>query len=134
MKHNTVALEQPPSPSAVGTPQAQHLPLQAYFRCRKCRTKLFTADAIVDHDAASGQQNFAYNRRDARASGREPECTSYFLSAELTAAALTQIEGKMCCPKCLARLGGYHWAGMQCSCGAWVAPAVQVVKSKVDPG
>ena len=30
------------------------------------------------------------------------------------------------------RLGSYCWSGMQCSCGTWVAPALQVVKSKVD--
>ena len=44
----------------------------------------------------------------------------------------TQVDGKLICPKCAVRLGSYTWSGMQCSCGAWVAPAIQVVKSKVD--
>ena len=44
----------------------------------------------------------------------------------------TQVDGKLLCPKCAVRLGSYTWSGMQCSCGAWVAPAIQVVKSKVD--
>ena len=45
---------------------------------------------------------------------------------------LSQVDGKLGCPKCSARIGSYNWSGMQCSCGAWVAPAIQVVKSKVD--
>lgn len=67
---------------------------------------------------------------------------SYFPRTELShrhaapqsdcADSLGDIEGKICCPKCSARLGSYNWAGAQCSCGAWVAPAVQVIKSKVD--
>jgi dual specificity phosphatase 12 len=46
--------------------------------------------------------------------------------------AFSQVDGKLACPKCTVRLGSYTWSGMQCSCGAWVAPAFQVVKSKVD--
>ena len=30
------------------------------------------------------------------------------------------------------RVGSYSWYGQQCGCGAWVTPAIQVVKSKVD--
>jgi len=58
-------------------------------------------------------------------------CSSWFLQSEVTT-LLEQVEGKVACPKCATRIGSYNWSGMQCSCGAWVTPAVQVVKSKDD--
>ena len=84
-----------------------------------------------------GQRAFRQHKRDGRAEvSGAPSCTSYFLhDAALhdeTAASLAQLDGKLCCPRCNARLGSYCWSGAQCSCGAWVAPAIQVVKSKVD--
>eukprot|EP01048_Picozoa_sp_COSAG05_P018522 COSAG05_NODE_2724_length_2726_cov_1.567568_2_plen_80_part_00 len=30
------------------------------------------------------------------------------------------------------KLGGYNWAGMQCSCGAWITPALQIHGARVD--
>ena len=42
-----------------------------------------------------------------------------------------EVQGKLKC-SCGQKLGSFHWAGMQCSCGAWVTPAFAVGKSKVD--
>jgi dual specificity phosphatase 12 len=42
------------------------------------------------------------------------------------------VESKLQCIKCEARLGNFNWAGMQCSCGAWVNPAFQLHKSRID--
>ena len=36
------------------------------------------------------------------------------------------------CKKCSLKLGEFFDKGTQCSCGSWVVPAVQIVKSKVD--
>ena len=36
------------------------------------------------------------------------------------------------CKKCSLKLGEFFSKGTQCSCGSWVVPAVQIVKSKVD--
>jgi dual specificity phosphatase 12 len=101
-----------------------------WYRCRKCRTPIFSGAMLEAHEEGKGQTAFKYSRRDVRG-GNNSGCTSHFLNPDATA-TLSEIEGKICCPRCSARIGGYHWAGMQCSCGAWVAPAVQVVKSKVD--
>ena len=43
-----------------------------------------------------------------------------------------QVEEKLVCMGCKARLGYFNWAGMQCSCGAWINPAFQLQKSKLD--
>ena len=42
------------------------------------------------------------------------------------------VEEKLLCLGCNARLGYFNWAGMQCSCGAWVNPAFQLHKSRLD--
>ncbi|OAV93069.1 hypothetical protein PTTG_27418 [Puccinia triticina 1-1 BBBD Race 1] len=42
--------------------------------------------------------------------------------------------GKLICPglHCAAKLRSFDWAGSQCSCGAWITPAFQILRSKVD--
>ena len=40
--------------------------------------------------------------------------------------------GVIKCKKCSYKLGEFFPKGTQCSCGSWVVPAVQIVKSKVD--
>ncbi|MCL7023093.1 hypothetical protein MKW94_012203 [Papaver nudicaule] len=42
------------------------------------------------------------------------------------------IEQKLLCVGCNARLGSFNWAGMQCSCGTWVNPAFQLHKNRID--
>lgn len=42
------------------------------------------------------------------------------------------VEERLLCLGCNARLGYFNWAGMQCSCGAWVNPAFQLHKSRLD--
>lgn len=39
---------------------------------------------------------------------------------------------KLQCIGCKARLGSFNWAGMQCNCGAWIIPAFQLHKSRID--
>ena len=82
------------------------------------------------HQAGGGQKAFRKHKRDG-GSEAPVSCSSHFLSEE-AAWQLEQNDGKLGCPKCSARLGSYCWSGAQCSCGTWVAPAIQVVKSKVD--
>ena len=43
-----------------------------------------------------------------------------------------ELEGKLECPKCFSKVGGYTWQGMRCSCGIWVTPCFSLGKSKVD--
>jgi len=65
------------------------------------------------------------------------DCSSYFvepLSWMGSALQTGHLHGKLVCPNplCLAKLGSFDWAGSQCSCGAWITPAFQILKSKVD--
>jgi len=115
-------------PDASRPPETQ--PLLVYT-CRACRKRLFLSDAIIGHEF--GVHNFDKKKgapRPSFANGRD--CTSWWIETYRWMGPLNEIEGKLLCPKCSARVGSYHWAGMQCSCGTWVRPAFQVVKSKVD--
>jgi dual specificity phosphatase 12 len=61
-------------------------------------------------------------------------CTSHFLAeaVQWMESASKDIEGKLNCPGCGARLGTLAWAGSQCSCGSWVNPAIQIQKKAVE--
>ncbi|EFP85317.2 uncharacterized protein PGTG_11486 [Puccinia graminis f. sp. tritici CRL 75-36-700-3] len=65
------------------------------------------------------------------------DCSSYFvepLSWMGNALQAGNLHGKLVCPNshCLAKLGSFDWAGSQCSCGAWITPGFQILRSKVD--
>lgn len=44
------------------------------------------------------------------------------------------LSGRLTCPNsaCGHNIGKFAWAGMQCSCGTWVVPAIGVAKARVD--
>ena len=108
------------------------------FRCRKCREPLFTGQVLESHEPGGGQVAFKHHKRDHRMGGAVESCTSHFLRSDgQTNMKSTEdwegcLQGKLTCAKCSTRVGDFNWSGMQCSCGAWVCPAIQVVKSKVD--
>lgn len=107
------------------------------FSCRRCRAPLFRAADLSEHEA--GQHEFAYRRAEKSRRGGAAgtgDCTSYFLREPLRwmagVATSGETEGKLACPKCATRVGSLRWAGMQCSCGTWVTPAIQIGKKAVD--
>jgi hypothetical protein len=43
------------------------------------------------------------------------------------------VKGRLHCPKCQCRVGGFDFvSGQKCACGLCVLPAVHLVSSKVD--
>lgn len=55
-----------------------------------------------------------------------------YVVAILVAVEEGTVEEKLQCLGCKARLGSFNWAGMQCNCGAWVNPAFQLHKNRLD--
>lgn len=98
------------------------------YACRACRKRLFLGETLIAHE--KGRAGFE-RKHGAQRSAQE-DCTSHFIETYTWMGDLMSLEGKLNCPKCSARVGSFNWAGMQCSCGTWVRPAFQVVKSKVD--
>jgi len=100
------------------------------YLCRMCRTPLFVESHLNSH---SGDSNHSFEKKKKNQQKSLPDCTSYFVVENLLWMELSdKVEGKLSCPVCNYRVGSWNWAGMQCSCGNWVSPAFQFVKSKVD--
>ena len=81
-----------------------------WYRCSRCRTRLFSESMLEPHAPGGGQAAFKHRKRDGASTNA---CTSFFLRSDVTY-SLDEHEGKMCCPRCSARLGSFNWAGMQC--------------------
>jgi len=98
------------------------------FACKQCRTILFNEHDQEDPPHIKAQHTF--NRSKVTSS----TCNSVFLAEGLDwmGDISTSMEGKLCCPKCTAKLGLWKWAGTQCSCGTWITPAIQIRSSRVD--
>lgn len=119
----TAEVPQAPVPttlaSSVFTQPMNEFDSSSVFCCKICSTELFDASMLNEHSAP---ENAKFS------------CSSYFLEEAPEWLDLTKVESdKMYCKKCNTRVGSWSWAGGRCGCKAWVAPAFQVIKSKVDP-
>ena len=126
------------------------------FKCGKCRKSLFNDKQLILFHENSAKGTYSHKRKKNN-SVNTTECTSYFLNIErlmnnnknsneekkdidfieqFQIVMETQnMKLESCiikCKKCSLKLGEFFDKGTQCSCGSWVVPAVQIVKSKVD--
>jgi hypothetical protein len=93
-------------------------PENAAFCCKVCRTVLFEGAQLHEHSLSGVDRH---------------KCTSYYLDETPSWLDTGAADGdKMYCTKCKTRVGSWTWAGSMCSCGAWVTPSFQFVKSKLD--
>lgn len=70
----------------------------------------------------------------AAATGMGGRCTSVFVEdMPEWADSVAGNEGRLNCPKCKSKVGGFAWSGAPCSCGKWVTPAFQFQLSRIDP-
>lgn len=105
------------------------------YRCKKCRRILACQENVLTHDQGNG--NAPYNKKEKVCLWdeiRTVDCTSIFVEPMRWMATVQEggVMGKLSCATCEARLGSFNWAGAQCSCGAWVVPAFQLHKSRMD--
>ncbi|RZB52282.1 putative inactive dual specificity protein phosphatase-like [Glycine soja] len=110
---------------------------QLIYRCKKCRRIVASEENIVSHERGKGESSFKWKKRSSESWEMEKQsvdCTSVFVEPMKWMQAVQEghVEEKLLCMGCNARLGYFNWAGMQCSCGAWVNPAFQLHKSKLD--
>ncbi|KAJ4703641.1 dual specificity protein phosphatase-related [Melia azedarach] len=112
----------------------EHVPKpQVIYRCKKCRRIVASEENIVPHERGKGEQSFKWKKRSDME--KEPEeCSSIFVESMKWMQSVQEgfVEEKLQCMGCKARLGSFNWAGLQCSCGAWVTPAFQLHKSRLD--
>jgi len=121
------------------------------FKCGKCRKNLFSDKQLILFHDNSAKDTYS-NKRRKNNTVKTNECTSYFISLErlmmkddnkkgdnkfnfeemMERQNMKLDSGGIKCKKCSYKLGEYFPKGTQCSCGSWVVPAIQIVKSKVD--
>ncbi|XP_047309118.1 probable inactive dual specificity protein phosphatase-like At4g18593 [Impatiens glandulifera] len=104
------------------------------YRCRKCRRMVASDDLVVPHERGGGQSSFKWKKRSHNGQGEAIECNSLFVEPMKWMEAVEDgcVGDKLQCIGCKTKLGSFNWAGMQCNCGAWVTPAFQIHKSRVD--
>ena len=63
-------------------------------------------------------------------------CSSIFIAPQewMRSQLSEEQTGRLMCPnpKCSQKLGAYSYYGAQCSCGKFVCPAYQIIKSNID--
>ncbi|XP_047946993.1 probable inactive dual specificity protein phosphatase-like At4g18593 [Salvia hispanica] len=130
LEMEAVAMEADLNNSAVASDPK---PLVTY-RCKKCRRLVASEDHIVCHERGGGQKSFKWKKRSADTDVQVLECSSIFVEPMKWMEALEEgcVGDKLQCIGCKARLGSFNWAGMQCNCGAWINPAFQLHKSRLD--
>ncbi|KAI8891579.1 hypothetical protein BC833DRAFT_626707 [Globomyces pollinis-pini] len=105
------------------------------IKCKQCRKPICSAELVTQHNAGQGQQAFQYRKRSDTFStnykSNESTCHQIFLE-NLDWLTLDEVEGKINCIHCKAKLGSYHLAGVSCNCGSWIAPGFGLSKSKID--
>ncbi|GAV89875.1 hypothetical protein CFOL_v3_33287 [Cephalotus follicularis] len=105
---------------------------QVMYRCKKCRRIVAAEENIVPHERGKGEQCFKYKKRSGGI--ESAECSSIFVEPMKWMESVQEgfVGEKLQCMGCKARLGSFNWAGMQCNCGAWINPAFQLHKSRID--
>lgn len=110
------------------------------FKCGRCRKTLFSDKDLILFHEFSAKDKYS-NKRKKNGKVKTTECTSYFLESgkfgdkeelENFGKHLKLDGGDIKCSKCNLKIGEFFPKGTQCSCGSWVVPAIQIVKSKVD--
>ena len=63
----------------------------------------------------------------------ERECQSFILEDSLPwmQIEMNEDKGRLICAGCPVKVGRWIWSGTQCSCGAWVCPAIQLQSSRI---
>jgi dual specificity phosphatase 12 len=98
-----------------------------FYSCMVCGSFLFSDSEVEKHTPT--QKDFD------RRGGKILQCSSVFISSLpkfMDDSKVTENTVKIACPKCAGKLGLISWTGSQCSCGAWITPAIQFINSKVD--
>ncbi|KAG9296939.1 hypothetical protein G9A89_006894 [Geosiphon pyriformis] len=103
------------------------------LKCKKCRRIFISPESFVSHSPGKGQVAFSCKKRDFSGHGSQ-NCSAYFIEPMewISGAHQGELNGKILCPNCQAKLGNYSWAGMQCSCGAWITPSFSIHRDRVD--
>ena len=136
---STSVMRDPGAADAVDDPEGG-----GWLACRKCRRRLARSTHVLCHEHGEGIDAFSWKARRKEGShginrdcAGARQCSSMFLTPLSWMKGIEdgdggETRGKLCCPQCETKIGAFDWAGIQCSCGAWVSPAFQIQRAKTD--
>lgn len=123
-------------------------PEPTVYRCKKCRRIVASVSNILPHTSGERQiwrhistkktdktkKNISVEIFDGKKNSTELCTKTYFIEPlAWMPDIMHNVEGKLNCPKCTAKLGSFSWvSGCQCPCGTKIAPAFYLIPSKVD--
>lgn len=102
------------------------------YCCRKCRRIVASASNLLPHIP---KEKPLWTDNKWSLPNKLDVCTlTYFVEPLAWMKVITNSQqGKLCCPKCNAKLGSFSWTmGCQCPCGSKISPAFYFVPSKVE--
>lgn len=128
-----------------GKRESEKSAVRQVYSCKACRARLFNQAALILHRAESGDRVETSESADG-VQGEEDEpaevCSSSLFVDPYAVEWLSKIvlegsatNGKLHCVNvdCRAKVGSFSWVGEVCAaCGAWVTPAFQFHKQKLD--
>lgn len=129
-----------------------HKEITNMYKCSQCRSMIFTDVDISFYHQYTPKVRYSFKRYGESFIKQNNSCSSFFLrdvdeifirnkykvkksnKVNYTHDNFykTKLSVVLNCLKCNAKIGEYYPSGMQCSCGSWVVPACQIIKSKVD--
>jgi dual specificity phosphatase 12 len=93
------------------------------YACRKCRTIVFGQDHLQNPPHI--QSKHRISQRKQQAGMTTNVCQSLFLKEGVNwLGDLNEESGKLSCPRCMVKMGTWHWSGAQCSCKCVVRVAI----------
>ncbi|KAH8869452.1 Tyrosine-protein phosphatase YVH1 [Schistosoma japonicum] len=119
------------------------------FRCKKCRYVLFNSNQLRIHQQPETPLNLVLNSekgknidnvsgvliRGVSLNSSPLQCDRNELFCdplEWTQHNTSDVEGKLYCPGCSAKVGSFNWCGEPCVCGTWVVPAFHFNRNHID--
>ncbi|CAH8673702.1 unnamed protein product [Schistosoma bovis] len=119
------------------------------FRCKKCRQVLFNSNQLRIHQKPETTPNPLINSTKSKNTdnvssvlikgvslNNSPlQCDKNELFCdplEWTLHSTSDVQGKLYCPGCNAKVGSFNWCGEPCVCGTWVVPAFHFNRNHID--
>ncbi|KYQ89994.1 TatD-related deoxyribonuclease [Tieghemostelium lacteum] len=108
-----------------------------HYSCKKCRTKLFIAGDLVEHEEQSKVLDHNFVKQGGVGTNEQKKsvgCKSLFLPLRewMNIQEIYKDNQKIECPKCQTKLGSFSHGGEQCSCGMKLLESCRINKSRVD--
>lgn len=103
------------------------------YTCRKCRMELFGSLNLMAHRVPPNDRDLqSSNEENNVALVASENCELFTEPLKWTQSCSSEIEGKLYCPGCSAKVGSYNWCGEPCVCGTWVIPAFHFKRGHLD--